>query len=54
MTLAGDTRDEDDDRPWLVVLNSCEGAAVGDAADARSLALSLAQRGIAPAVVGYA
>jgi hypothetical protein len=38
--------------PWLVVLNCCEGAAVGDGADARSLTLKVASKGVAPAVIG--
>jgi hypothetical protein len=38
--------------PWLVVLNCCEGAAVGADADAQSLTLGVAREGIAPAVIG--
>jgi hypothetical protein len=38
--------------PWLVVLNCCEGAAVGDGADAQSLTLKVASKGVAPAVIG--
>ncbi|HCU97016.1 MAG TPA: hypothetical protein DHU96_31610 [Actinobacteria bacterium] len=41
-----------DDLPWLVVLNCCEGAAVGAAADSQSLTLGVALQGIAAAVVG--
>ncbi|MYR07385.1 CHAT domain-containing protein [Gordonia sp. SID5947] len=40
------------DTPWLLVLNCCEGAAVGAAAEDHSLAFSVAMAGIAPAVVG--
>jgi hypothetical protein len=41
-----------DDLPWLVVLNCCEGAGVDSQPGARSLALSLALDGVAPAIVG--
>jgi hypothetical protein len=41
-----------EDLPWLAVLNCCEGAAPGPAADAQSLTLGLALEGIAPAVIG--
>ena len=40
------------ERPWLIVLNCCEGAGVTEAADSQSLALQLVQEGVAPAVVG--
>jgi CHAT domain len=43
------TRATDDNLPWLVVLNCCEGA--GAAPDSQSLALTLAFEGVAPAVV---
>ena len=36
-----------DDLPWLIVLNCCEGAAVGTVADAQSLALGIAEAGAA-------
>jgi hypothetical protein len=48
----GFTRAADDDLPWLIVLNCCEGAGVAAAADSQSLALSLALEGVAPVVVG--
>jgi hypothetical protein len=40
------------DRPWLVVLNCCEGGAADPASDARSLALDLTYDGVAAAVIG--
>ncbi|MET0899679.1 MAG: CHAT domain-containing protein [Mycobacterium sp.] len=49
--FAGFTR-RTESPPWLVVLNCCEGAGAGSAADSQSLALSLASNGIAAAVVG--
>ena len=50
--FGGFTRNTDDDLPWLVVLNCCEGAGVAAEPDSQSLALALALEGIAPAVVG--
>jgi CHAT domain len=50
--FGGFTRRTDDDLPWLVVLNCCEGAGVNAASDSQSLALSLALNAVAPAVVG--
>jgi hypothetical protein len=41
-----------DDTPWLLVLNCCEGAAVGAEADTHSLTFSVAQAGVSAAVVG--
>lgn len=40
------------ERPWLIVLNCCEGACVTRGAESQSLALQLAQDGVAPVVVG--
>jgi hypothetical protein len=40
------------DRPWLVVLNCCEGGAADPASTARSLALDLTFDGVAAAVIG--
>jgi hypothetical protein len=40
------------DRPWLVVLNCCEGGAADPMSDARSLALDLTYDGVAAAVIG--
>jgi hypothetical protein len=47
--FAGFTHATDDDVPWLIVLNCCEGA--GAAPDSQSLALNLALDGVAPAIV---
>ena len=46
-----DTR-KTSDRPWLVVLNCCEGGAADPTSAARSLALDLTFDGVAAAVIG--
>lgn len=40
------------DKPWLVVLNCCEGAAPPPGVEGHSLAFSLAFQGVAPVVIG--